>query len=414
MENIAKKNNELEKIDTPKPVEKFEFTNDQVVLSDINQEVSKKQQNITNTINDINRVRNELGLEKLNETPPSIAQIQADIKNLENGEFNFEIPELKKEETPEEYISRSMNYISEEYRKNEPTSGGEVIRLLQKVYYSRHENRAMNKLFSNKENGQKIKEIMLGAEANDDKKFSEEKNNFIFNKLDNEIRGSSKESASGEDGEKVEYYNNTNQERDFFTHGRKYDAYSYSSMMFGLPKDFIDTAEGKEYLHHKVDDKTIFLFGGGDSIKDLLKSEEFKPNKVINFDPFVKAESIDKNPNGIYESQTISASDKKIREMIDSGEISRADEVWATYSVPFYLDKSEEIKELITNMTSSLNEGGNARIYPIALQSAEKDGENFETRKQALVESVKSLLDSPDYNVSVFNDTLKIHKINKK
>lgn len=42
MENIAKKNNELEKIDTPKPVEKFEFTNDQVVLSDINQEVSKK------------------------------------------------------------------------------------------------------------------------------------------------------------------------------------------------------------------------------------------------------------------------------------------------------------------------------------------------------------------------------------
>lgn len=253
----------------------------------------------------------------------------------------------------------------------------------------------------------------MEIEVNDDEKFSKEKNEITFSKLDKKITGSVKNSASGDKYDKMDYYANTNQTREFFHHGRSRDAYSYSSMMFGLPDSFINTIEGKEYLHHKIDDKTIFLFGGGDSIKDLLKSEEFKPRRVINFDPFVKEESIDKNPNNIYESQTISASDKKIREMVDSNKISRADEVWATYSVPFYLDKSEEIKELLINMASVLNEGGNARISPIDVQSREKDGESLETRKRALIDSIKNLLDSSDYNVSVFNNTLKIHKIKK-
>jgi hypothetical protein len=64
-------------------------------------------------------------------------------------------------------------------------------------------------------------------------------------------------------------------------------------------------------------------------------------------------------------------------------------------------------------MASVLNEGGNARISPIDVQSREKDGESLETRKRALIDSIKNLLDSSDYNVSVFNNTLKIHKIKK-
>lgn len=65
-------------------------------------------------------------------------------------------------------------------------------------------------------------------------------------------------------------------------------------------------------------------------------------------------------------------------------------------------------------MSSVLGEGGNARISPIAVQSSEKDGENFEKRKEALLGSIKNLLGNLDYNVSVFNDTLKIHKIKKE
>lgn len=410
MEKISKNINSLEKTDTDKPIEKVETSSDQKTSNNAEQEIYKKQQTIINTMDNINKIRIELGLSESTETPPSIVQNKKDIENLEKQEFNFEIVEPKEEETPEEYISRLMHHIADQYRNNDLLIKN-TPRLLQEVYYGRHVNQALNQFFSISENCQKIKEKILEIEVNDDEKFSKEKNEITFSKLNKDIIGSTRESASEDEYNKMDYYANTNQTREFFRKGRTRDAYSYSSMMFGLPDSFIDTIEGKEYLHHKIDDKTIFLFGGGDSIKDLLKSEEFKPRRVINFDPFVKEESIDKNPNNIYESQTISASDKKIREMVDNNEISRADEVWATYSVPFYLDKSEEIKELLINMTSVLNEGGNARISPIDVQSREKDGENLETRKMALIDSIKSLLDSSDYNVSVFNNTLKIHKI---
>lgn len=317
-----------------------------------------------------------------------------------------------KEESSEEYISRSMSDMVSEYiDKNEDLSG--LQRLIKKSYYGRHANEVIIKFFSEDTNSNEIKNILLQLELNDDNKFSQEKNNKILNKLNEKIWSSNKESADGSVDDKIEYYSSTNQVREFFSYGRKYDAHSYSSMVFGLPEEFIKTKAGKEYVHHKIDNKNIFLFGGGDSIRDLLISEDFKPKRVINFDPFIKDETIDKNINGIYESQMISASDKRIREMVARGEIPKADEIWATYSVPFYLDSPEEIKELIQNMASVLDEGGNARISPIAVQSEEKNGDNFETRKEALINSIKELLDSSEYNISIFNNTLKIHKIDK-
>lgn len=387
-------------------------------LFDINQEIIKKEENIKDTQKKINEIRNGLGLSPSNEIPPSIQQARESIEKLSKeksglDDFNFEIIEPILEETQEEYISRSMKSVVDEHISNDPDISN-VPRLLKKAYYGKYANQSMIRFFGDKENSIKIKNLLSKLEFSDDKKFSEEKNKNTFNKLINKIWSSNRESADGDNDKKAEYYSNTNQERDFFSYGRKHDAYSYSSMMFGLPEDFIRTEEGKEYLHNQLDNKTIFLFGGGNSIKDLLKSEEFKPKKVINFDPFIKEETFDKNPNGIYESQMISASDKKIREMTEKNEIPKADEVWATYSVPFYLDSSEDIKELIINMSEVLNEGGNSRICPISVQSLEKDGENFETRKQSLVGSVKGLLDNPDYNITIFNDTLKIHKIKKE
>lgn len=384
-----------------------------IKLDDINQEIAEKQNNINNTMKSINDIRNELGIPQSNEIPPSLKKDQESIdklniqkSNLEGSDFNIIDP--SKEETPEEYISRSMkNVVDENLNKNQDFNN--LNRLVKKAYYGNHANQEIEKFFSNKENSIKIKDVLTKLEINDDAKFSEDKNNEIFLKLDKKITSSSKDSGMGGNNEKIDYYANTNQTREFFSYGRKHDAYSYSSMMYGLPENFINTEEGKEYLHNKIDDKTIFLFGGGDSIKDLLKSEEFKPKEVINFDPFIKEEAVDKNPNGIYKSLMISASDEKIRNM----ELPKADEVWATYSVPFYLDSKEDIKGLITNMSSVLKEGGNARFSPIAVQSIEKDGENFESRKEALMDSIKHLIDSSEYNVSIFNDTLKIHKIKK-
>lgn len=184
-------------------------------------------------------------------------------------------------------------------------------------------------------------------------------------------------------------------------------------MMFGLPESFVNTTEGREYVHRLIDGKTIFLFGGGDSVVDLLKDERLRPKKVINFDPFLKEESFDKNPNDIYESMTISATDEKVRQMVNNTSLPKADEVWATYSVPFYVDSSDEIRSLIKNMATILEDGGNARISPITVQEDVRGDETFESRKQALLTSIDELINSPDYNVSMFNDTLIIHKIKK-
>lgn len=391
--------------------------NESVSADNLNEEISQKEKIINDTLSNINDIRSKLGLDASSEIPPSVQQIQESLEKLNKEKSKLESSNLKivepiPEETSEEYISRSMKMIVENAIHNDFNTSNTPI-LIKKGYYGKASNSSISDFFYHKENTSQIKDLLLKLELNNNKKFSKEKNELVFDKLNKKIWNSSRDSASGDTDNKIDYYSNTNQARDFFSYGRKFDAHSYSAMMFGLPENFINTTEGKEYIHEKIDNKTIFLFGGGDSIKDLLKSEEFIPKKVVNFDPFVKEETIDKNTNRIYESQMISASDKKIREMIDKNEIPKADEVWATYSVPFYLDSSEDIKELITNMSSVLSEGGNARISPIAVQSIEKDGENFETRKQALVDSIKNLLDNPDYNVSVFNDTLKIHKIKK-
>ncbi len=317
-------------------------------------------------------------------------------------------------ETSEEYLSRTMLNVVDFYTKRS-NSYNLYERVLKKNYYGRHADHSMADFFSHKINSQKLKDKLFELDNLEDKKFSDVKNRKIFDRLKISIRGANRDVLdSGKSEFMMGYFDNTNQRRDFFNTNRGKDAHSYVSMMFALPEAFVDTKEGQEYIHSLIDDKVIFLFGGGDSIRDLLKSEEFKPKEVINFDPFIKDETIDKNPNGIYRSFMISATDPKIREMVDKNEIPNADEVWATYSVPFYLDSSEEIKELINSMSLVLKEGGNARISPIAVQSKEKNGETLETRRRALIDSIKNLLDNQNYNVTIYNETLKIHKIKKE
>lgn len=324
-----------------------------------------------------------------------------------DGSFFDQLPE----ETQEEYLSRTMKKVVETYKEDE-----ERFNLLKRksTYYGRHAHFSMSEFFSDPINTRKLKNKLIELKENDDIKFSENKNKKIFTELDNSIVVASREIIEEGENGMMDYYDKTNQRRDFFISNRGKDAHSYSAMMFGLPENFTNTKEGKEYIRDLIDNKTIFLFGGGDSIRDLLKSDEFKPKKVINFDPFIKEEDINKNLNGVYESQMISASDKKIGKMIENNLLPRADEVWATYSVPFYLDSSQDIKDLIKNMSMVLNEGGSARFYPISVQSKEQSGETFETRKKALLDSIKNLLDSSDYNISIFNNTLKIHKIKKE
>lgn len=316
------------------------------------------------------------------------------------------------EETPEEFTARFQALLTNEYMENSPDIQN-LKPLVKNAYYGNFMNQALDDFNNSEQMRGEFIDTLHHLQENENIRQSPEKDEKSLKMIERMIQVSSKASATGEVAEKVEYYANTNQGRKFLEKGRKRDAHSYAHMMFGLPEKFVNTPQGLELLHEKVDNKSIFLFGGGESVHDLLTSEEFHPKSVINFDPYIKSELIDRNTNNIYRSEDISAADPVISQKIEQGEIPNADEIWMTYSVPFYLDNAKEIKDLINNAVLSLNEDGNIRISPIMLQNTEAGGENFGTRKQALLDSLRSLTDSKDYNVTVFDDTIKIHKIKK-
>ncbi|MCF7833733.1 MAG: hypothetical protein K9L98_00430 [Candidatus Pacebacteria bacterium] len=356
-------------------------------------------------------IRDKLGMPPITEIPPSI-QDQANLflDQIKDKEFDYMFQNPNGEDTPEEYVTTLKNGVVQQYL-DQNKDFQDLKPLLQNVYRGNYAIQASNIFFNNPLNTEKLKKILDSLIKNEDKKFSAIKNDETLKLLKKRVASSSRDSAE-KDG--VEYYSKTNQTREFFADGRKSDSYSYVSMMFGLLNNFSTTDLGKKYIHEKIDNKTIFLFGGGDSVRDLLNSEEFKPNKILNFDPFLEKEDLNKNQNGIYESYPISASNENIKIMVEKEVIPQADEVWATYSVPFYLDSAEDIKKLIKNMASIIREGGNARISPIAVQNKDKEGDTFETRKKALMEAIQDLLNDPKFNVVVFGDTIKIHKIKKE
>lgn len=337
---------------------------------------------------------------------------QEKMENENSNQTSLPIPPIT-EEAPEEYSNRLRNGLTDYYIEHNPEINTQHP-LVKKAYYAKYAAQAEKSFFDSSEMRQGLLKTLTGLKSSDDLRQSKEKDNKVLETLERKINNSSRESASGDNLEKIEYYANTNQTRDFFESGRKRDSFAYSEMMFGLPPVFLKTPEGKDYSHQLLDNKSIFLFGGGDSIRDLLTSDEYRPKSVINFDPYLKSESVEKNKNKIYRSEAISAADPAISEKVKTAEIPKADEIWATYSVPFYLDTPDEIKSLIKNITHSLDEGGNARISPISLQNSETENVNFEMRKKALQESLKEITDSGDFNLTTFGDTIKIHKIKKQ
>lgn len=214
--------------------------------------------------------------------------------------------------------------------------------------------------------------------------------------------------------EKMDDYEETTHDREFFYTNQ--NGSSYLQMLFGLPEHIINTKEGRELIAEKINNKTIILLGGSDSIKDLLTSEFFHPKEVINIDPYMKSETVSKNVHKNYHSVTESAADVHIIDEIISGELPKADEIWATVSVPFYLTESEDIKNLFTNISVMLDNGGTARIYPIALQYNATDKDSYESRKRAFLKAIDILMMKKDLNIKLIeniNDafTLVIQKV---
>lgn len=73
-----------------KQEEQIPKENDAVLLSNINKEITKKEENIQNTQNEINDIRSQLGLSTSNEIPPSIKNAQDSIGKLNQERANIE------------------------------------------------------------------------------------------------------------------------------------------------------------------------------------------------------------------------------------------------------------------------------------------------------------------------------------
>ena len=164
--------------------------------------------------------------------------------------------------------------------------------------------------------------------------------------------------------------------------------------------------EAREYLKNKLDGKVIYLLGGGKSANDLLQDNQINPKKVVNIDPFISKEDIERNKKGFYRSISERADGKNLIKEVNSKNIELADEIWASYSVPFYNESAEEIDNLISNIKGLLKEGGNCRITPISTQN--------EQAKQAMMYNLKQIVDSKEYNIYADENTLIIHKLEKK
>ncbi|MCF7820777.1 MAG: hypothetical protein K9M44_04925 [Candidatus Pacebacteria bacterium] len=164
--------------------------------------------------------------------------------------------------------------------------------------------------------------------------------------------------------------------------------------------------EAKNYLKKKLDNKSIYLLGGGKSANDLLKSNDIHPKQVLNIDPFISEEDIDRNNKGVYRSISQRADSDSLIEEINSNKLELADEIWASFSVPFYNQSKEEIDNLFNNIKNLLKESGNCRITPLSTQNKEAS--------EAVLNNLKDITSSKDYNIHLQGETLVIHKLSQE
>ncbi len=157
-----------------------------------------------------------------------------------------------------------------------------------------------------------------------------------------------------------------------------------------------NTEATRAFAKEILDDKTILLLGGGKArLKEEMEQNNILAKEVLNVDPFVS-----ETETGADTIIPLSATDENLPDIIRERGIESVDEIWAEYSVPAYLENSDEIKNLFKNIDILLAPDGYARIWPAEV----KHGENVEVnaRKKALLESLNKLVASGKYEIIAF------------
>jgi len=315
-------------------------------------------------------------------------------------DFNFE---LQPTESAEDYLHRLNLSINEINRKNDEVHKSKRGRgpfiLTKRDYYKEFNKEEFDSSY------QKAFSVLLNNNL-EKNKLNKEKNNTVLTEL--EFNGSARAYNDNMPGDHIKdqydsinYFNKTNQERSFFPAQFKKDSFPYSLSLFEVTN--INSPEAKEYLKRKLDNKKICLLGGGKSMQDLIESDLVKPEIVVNIDPFLDKEGINRNTNNNYRSLEVKADDPDLPDRLNKEGLSMFDEIWASYSVPFYNTNKEQIDNLFNNIDKILSEGGNCRITPLDTQNKECVAE--------INRKLKEMNDMDKYNFYLLDDTLIIHKL---
>lgn len=260
------------------------------------------------------------------------------------------------------------------------------------------------------EYGEFMKSIIAEVREHDKlpkQKFSEEKQAEALENIRKNISRAGNKPLPG-NNESLDFAH-TNQSRDFFGDRKsgKIDNKPYSATLFNIG---IDTPETREYFAEKLEDKTIFLLGGGDSIKDLINSKEHSPKNVVNFDPYITSESVEKFEEGVYKSIPIPVQDsEQIKVELEKEKIPQADEIWASYSVPYYLSTPKEVEGMFDTVRNSLAENGTARIAPLSIQR--ENEALYKTASAEIMNQAQEIARSPDFNIFATGETMFIERL---
>lgn len=369
------------------------------------QAVEIVQQQVVETIN-IGETTLNTTMKKLEANPAEIADASTELSAI-----NEEIAELG-ENVTEEIVEPQEN-STEKYTIRPDESPEHYLRRISKplkissLSKSKGRERRFFGSIEQAETNQIINNLKEAADK--EKKFDKERNLKNLEKI--HLGFYSAGNFSNSDTERnVQSFSETTQGRKFFYTGPEGgDDFPYSESLFSLPISPEKHPSVKEYYKKLLDNKNILLLGGGHSIQDLLKDPDIKPNKVINTDPFLKYEKFDKNPQKNYYNLDKKADDPTLTDYFKEQGV-KADEIWASYSVPLYLKNKEEITALFTNIKNILAENGTCRIYPLATTF----NENRIDMSEALKISLKDMIDTGEFNVEEIGKLLKITKIKKE
>lgn len=338
-----------------------------------------------------------------------LAKIRESILNNPDKDQGLEKEfdlEIKAGEADFDFLGRLSKFLVEKQEaqniKNNPDESHKMIKLLKK------KGEQINEAYQDENNQKLIRLSFIEAMKSLDSRelLNSKENERCLNEID--ISTSSRNMSwdlneNSEHYDKVGFFSETNQERSFFPSRYKKDGVYYSGSLFNVHSN---SAEAREYLKKKLDGKVIYLLGGGKSADDLLQDAQINPKQIVNIDPFISEESVERNQKGLYKSIPERADSQELISEINSNNIELADEIWASYSVPYYNESVEEINNLFGNIKGLLREGGNCRITPVATQN--------EQANQEMLNNLKSIVDSKKYNIHLYENTLVVHKLENK